>query len=113
MAFLPENIFKKIISKEIPADIVYEDDLVLAFHDIKPAAKTHILIIPKQEIVTAMDITDDNKYLFAELYVAAKKIAADQGLTGYKLVMNVGEEGGQVIPHVHLHLLSSDYQTAG
>ena len=111
MAFLSENIFKQIIDKSIPAKIVYETDGILAFHDIAPKAKVHILIIPKEEMVTAMEVTENNIAIFGELFLAAKAIAAQFGLEGYKLHMNVGEKGGQVVPHVHLHLLSSDFET--
>jgi len=111
MSFLPENIFLKIISGEIPSNKVYETDEILAFRDITPKAKTHILIIPKAEIVTAKDVTTENTELFGELFLAAKIIAEQEGLSGYKLHMNVDETGGQVVPHLHLHLLSPDYKS--
>lgn len=112
MAFLPENIFKKIIDGEIPCNKVYEDQEILAFHDIAPKAKTHILIIPKEEIITAQEVTEKNTQLFGKLFLAAKKIAEQENLEGYKLHMNVGEKGGQVVPHLHLHLLSPDFKTS-
>ena len=111
MAFLSENIFKKIIQKEIPADIVYETDTILAFRDIAPKAKTHIVIIPKHEYVTAKEVTSENTAVFGELFLAAKEIAEKLHMHGYKLHMNVDEAGGQVVPHVHLHFLSPDYQS--
>jgi histidine triad (HIT) family protein len=111
MAFLPENIFAKIIAKEIPAKIVYENDRVLAFHDIAPKAKTHILIIPKEEIKTAHSVSENNKNLFGELFLAAKEISILENVSDYKLFMNVGENAGQVVPHVHLHFLSPDFQS--
>lgn len=111
MAFLPENIFKKIIDGNLPCNKVYEDDDILAFHDIAPKAKTHIIIIPKEEIVTALEVNQGNTNLFGKLFLAAKTIAKDLKLEGYKLHMNVGEAGGQIVPHVHLHLLSSDFKT--
>ncbi len=111
MAFLSDNIFLKIINGQLPADKVYENERILAFKDIAPKAETHIIIIPKEEIITAMDVNEKNKALFGELFLGAKKIAKKLGLKGYKLHMNVGEAGGQVVPHVHLHLLSSDFKT--
>lgn len=111
MAFLKENIFKKIIDGDIPAKVVYETETVLAFYDIAPKAKTHIVIIPKQEMVTAKEVNADNTSLFGELFLAAKEIAKKLNMPGYKLHMNVDEAGGQVVPHVHLHFLSPDYQS--
>lgn len=113
MTFMPHNIFKKIISRDVPADIVYETESVLCFHDINPQAEVHILIIPKQEIKTAKDITENNKAVFAELFLAAKVVSKQFHLSGYKLIMNVDESGGQVVPHVHFHLLSPDYKGVG
>ena len=112
MAFLPTNIFAKIIAGEIPANKVYETDTILAFRDIAPKAKTHIIIIPKEELVTAKEVHSANLELFGELFLAAKLIAEKEGLKGYKLHMNVDEAGGQVVPHVHLHLLSPDFKTS-
>ncbi len=111
MPFLPENIFLKIISGELPSKKVYETDQILAFHDITPKAKTHILIIPKVELKTAKEVNLENTELFGQLFLAAKIIAEQEGLDGYKLHMNVDEAGGQVVPHVHLHLLSADYKS--
>ncbi len=107
---MEENIFAKIITGEIPCKKVYETDRVLAFYDIAPKAKTHILIIPKKEYKTALEVDNKNLAEFGELFLAAKKIAQKLNMTGYKLHMNVGEDGGQIVPHVHLHFLSSDYQ---
>ena len=111
MTFLTTNPFKQIIDQEIPADIVWSSDDLIAFRDISPKAKTHIIIIPKAEIITAQEISAENLNLFGSLFLAAKEIAEKEGLKGYKLHMNVGEEGGQVVPHVHLHLLSPDFKT--
>lgn len=101
------TIFKKIIDKEIPADIVYEDDLVLAFKDISPQAPTHILIIPKKEIATVNDVTTDDEQQLGHLLVVAAKIAKEQGIdkSGYRLIINVNEDGGQEVFHLHMHLL--------
>ncbi len=111
MTFLDTDIFAQIIAGDIPCNKVYETDTILAFHDIAPKAKTHIMIIPKENLVTAKEVTPDNTALFGELFLAAKEIAIQENLEGYKLHMNVDEEGGQVVPHVHLHLLSGDFKT--
>ncbi len=111
MTFLETDIFAKIIAGEIPCNKVFENDRILAFHDIHPKAKHHILIIPKGNYKTAMEVTEENKDIFGELFLAAKKIAEQLHLSGYKLGMNVGESGGQIVPHVHLHLLSSDFNS--
>ena len=106
---MPEDtIFSKIIAKEIPADIVFETDSVLAFRDIAPQAPTHILIIPKKPIVNVSDASEDDGALLGELMLAAKKIAEEQGLTqdGYRLVINNGERAGQTVFHLHMHLLA-------
>ena len=104
------TIFKKIIDKEIPADIVYEDDLVLAFKDISPQAKTHILIIPKKEIPTVNDVTTEDEQALGRLFIVAKKIAAEQGIaeSGYRLIINVNEHGGQEVFHLHMHILGGE-----
>ena len=104
---MPEDLFLKIIQREIPADIVYETDQVLAFRDINPQAPVHILIIPKIKIRTIDDIQAEHGPLIGELFLAAKEIAADQGLSkdGYRVVMNCKDYGGQTVWHIHLHLL--------
>lgn len=101
------TIFSKIISGEIPADIVYQDEQVLAFRDIAPQAPTHILIIPKQEIATANDLTEQHEPLLGHMMVVAAHIARQQGIAdgGYRLVMNCNRDGGQEVYHLHLHLL--------
>lgn len=102
-----DTIFGKIIRKEIPADIVYEDDEVLAFKDIAPQAPIHILIIPKKEIPTANDIEETDAPLIGKLFVVAKKLARDFGIadSGYRLVINCNKDAGQAVYHLHLHLL--------
>ncbi len=99
-------LFCKIANKEVPADIVYEDERFLAFKDINPKAPVHILIIPKKHI-PSVDHLDESadKELMGEMIILARKIAKEKGLNGYKLVINVGRGGGQVIDHLHLHLL--------
>lgn len=102
------TIFTKIIQKEIPATIVYEDDKVLAFRDISPQAPEHILVIPKKEIPTVNDINDADAELVGQLFIVAKKIAKELGFAeqGYRLVMNCNEDGGQTVNHIHMHILA-------
>lgn len=110
MVFSPVDVFAQIISREIPADIVFETNTVIAFRDINPKAKVHILIVPKINYVTLDEIRRDNMEDFAKLLLVAKQVAEMEALEGYKLHMNVGEAGGQIVPHVHLHLLSADFE---
>jgi histidine triad (HIT) family protein len=101
-----ETIFSKIIQREIPADIVYEDDLSLAFRDINPQAPVHILVIPKQPIPRIADAVADDQTLLGHLLLVAAKIAKDEGLDkGFRLVINNGEDGGQAVYHLHVHIL--------
>ena len=102
------TIFSKIINKEIPADIVYESDNVLAFNDIRPQAPTHILIIPKIEIPKVTDIKGKvHATLLGEMFDTANKLAKDFGIAenGFRLVLNCGNDGGQEVYHLHMHLL--------
>lgn len=102
------TIFSKIINKEIPADIVYESDYVLAFNDIRPQAPVHVLIIPKIEIPKVTDIKgSEHAALLGEMIDAANKIATETGIAddGFRLVFNCGNNGGQEVYHLHLHLL--------
>ena len=101
------TIFNKIIKKEIPAKIVYDDDDILAFEDIAPKAPVHILIIPKKEIKTLNDIKEEDANLIGRLTIVAKKIAKDKNIDqeGYRLVMNCNDYGGQTVYHIHLHLI--------
>ncbi len=106
MAMMADNIFLKIVNKEIPAKIVFEDDLCLAFHDVKPQSPVHVLIIPKKVIRMHSDVSEADKELLGHIHVVAAKLAATLGLTdGYRLVVNCGESGGQTVPHLHFHLL--------
>ncbi len=102
-----ECIFCKIIKKELPAVVVFEDDDILAFKDARPLAPVHILIIPKNHIESVNDLTDDDVELAGKMILAAKKIALDFDISpkGYKLLFRVGEWGGQEVAHVHLHLI--------
>jgi histidine triad (HIT) family protein len=103
-----ETLFDKIINREIPADIVYEDDLSLAFTDINPQAPVHMLIIPKKPIATINDITAADREIVGHLYYVAGKIAKEQGFAedGYRVVMNCNAHGGQTVYHIHAHLLA-------
>ncbi len=102
-----KTIFKRIIDREIPADIVYEDELCLAFNDVNPQAPTHVLVIPKQEIVSVDDIAVEDEALIGHLFVVARQIAADLGLGGgYRVVTNCGPDSGQEVMHLHFHILA-------
>jgi histidine triad (HIT) family protein len=101
-----KTIFKRIIDKEIPADIVFEDDECLAFRDINPQAPTHVLIVPKREIASLDQAADSDCGLLGHLLLVAKQLAKQFGLTnGYRTVINCGPDGGQSVDHLHLHLL--------
>ena len=98
------SIFTKILNREIPADIVFENEFVFAFRDINPQAPTHILIVPKEEIRGLADVPESGGHL--AILNAAKQIAAQEGLVnGYRLVINEGADGGQTVEHLHAHLL--------
>ena len=101
----PKCLFCRIVAGELPADRVHEDDEVLAFKDIHPQAPFHCLIIPKTHIATLNDFSPQQSSLIGRLLLTAKHIAAEQGLPGYRVAMNVNREGGQVVFHVHLHVL--------
>ncbi len=100
-------LFCKIAAGEIPSDKVYEDELIYAFNDISPAAPCHVLIIPKEHIASANDITDENANVISEIFKTAKKIAQEKGIAekGYRIVNNCGEDGGQSVKHLHFHLI--------
>ena len=101
------TLFEKIIAREIPADIVYEDDLVLAFNDINPQAPTHVLVIPKKPIARIAEAEPEDHQVLGHLLLKAREIAADLGLheNGFRLVINNGKDGGESVPHLHLHIL--------
>lgn len=101
-------IFCKIVNKEIPSQIVYEDELVLAFEDIAPQAPIHILIIPKKHYSTLLEIDNDEKELIGHIFVVAKKIAKQKGVDekGFRIVINCNSDGGQTVFHIHFHLLA-------
>ncbi len=101
----PDCIFCKIVAGEIPADKIYEDDQVIAFHDIHPKAKVHILIIPKKHIASLTEMSDTDEAVVGRMARVSKLIAEEQDLKGYKVLINVNKEGGQVVFHLHMHLL--------
>ncbi|AZV55794.1 histidine triad nucleotide-binding protein [Clostridium sp. AWRP] len=104
---MEDCIFCKIIKGEIPSEKIYEDDMVLSFKDIEPAAPVHVLIIPKKHIGSINDLTEDDSKIIAHIYLVAKQIATKLGIDekGYRIVTNCGEEAGQTVHHVHFHLL--------
>lgn len=102
-----ETIFSKIIRREIPADILYQDDLVTAFRDINPRAPTHILIVPNVFIPTVNDVEPQHELALGRLFTVARKLAAEAGIAenGYRLIMNCNQHGGQEVYHIHMHLV--------
>jgi histidine triad (HIT) family protein len=106
MSETTETIFSRIIRREIPVDIVYEDDLAIAFKDINPQAPVHILVIPKEPIAQLADAESKDHALMGHLLLTAKRVAQQAGLkNGYRLVINSGPDGGQTVYHLHLHIL--------
>jgi histidine triad (HIT) family protein len=100
------TIFEKIIAREIPAKIAYEDEDVLAFHDVNPQAPVHVLIVPKRAIPRLNDATPQDEAVLGKLLLTARKVATDLGLTnGYRVVINSGPDAGESVPHLHVHLL--------
>jgi histidine triad (HIT) family protein len=110
---MTDCLFCKIREGEIPADIVFENDDVLAFNDVNPQAPVHLLIIPKQHISTVNDVTDEDQVLMGKLFSAAKTIAEQKGVSdeGYRLVVNCNEKAGQTVFHIHMHLLAGRAMT--
>ncbi len=107
MAMLTENIFQKIIDGKITAKIVHRDDFCLAFHDVNPQAPIHIVIIPIKEIRTHDDLKTEDAPILGAMHLAAVQIAQELNLKeGYRLVVNCKEQGGQTVPHLHMHLLA-------
>ncbi len=106
-----ETIFSKIIRREIPADILYQDELVTAFRDIQPKAPTHILIIPNHLIPTVNDVKASDEKALGRLMTVAAKLADEAGIAedGYRLIMNCNKHGGQEVFHIHMHLLGGDF----
>jgi histidine triad (HIT) family protein len=107
-----KTIFQRIIDKEIPAKIVYEDDRCLAFHDVAPQAPTHILVIPKRPIASVASIEDSDAELIAHLWLVIRDLAKEHKLDrGYRVVVNCGRDGGQSVDHLHFHLLGGRQMT--
>jgi len=107
---IEETIFSKIIRKEIPSDMVYQDDLVTAFRDINPQKPTHVLIVPNHLIPTVDDVSPDDEATLGRMFTVARKIAQDEGIShdGYRLVVNCGQHGRQEVQHIHMHLLGGE-----
>ena len=101
------TLFERIVAREIPADIVFQDDRVTAFRDIHPRAPVHILIVPNKPIPTANDVADEDEALIGHLYTVARELARREGIaeSGYRLIVNCNSDGGQEVYHLHLHLL--------
>ena len=98
-------IFCKIITKEVPSDVLYENDDVFVFSDMHPKAPVHILVIPKVHIESVARLGDEQGAIIGTMFLAARDMAQKKGLAGYKLLVNVGREGGQAVDHLHLHLM--------
>jgi histidine triad (HIT) family protein len=105
-----ETIFSKIIRKEIPADVLYQDELVTAFRDINPRTPTHVLIIPNKLIPTTNDVEVEDEAMMGRMFTVAKKIAKEEGIAedGYRLIINCNAHGGQEVYHVHMHLVGGN-----
>jgi len=110
---MEDCIFCKIINKKIPASIIYEDEKIIAFDDIKPKAPVHVLLIPKKHYASLNDVPDGDKSILAHLLLKARQIAYDKGIgeDGYRLVLNTGGNSGQEVFHIHLHLLGGRRMT--
>lgn len=104
---MSDCIFCKIVQKEIPSEIVYEDDDILAFKDINPVAPVHILVVPKKHIISVNDIIDEDVPVIGNIFVVIKKLANQLGVaeSGYRVLTNIGPDGGQVVGHLHYHLI--------
>lgn len=104
---LEETIFSKIIRKELPSEMLYQDELVTAFRDISPRLPTHVLIVPNHHIPTVDDVTEADEAALGRMLSVARKIARDEGIheNGYRLIINCGDHGRQEVQHIHMHLL--------
>ena len=103
-------IFCKIINREIPSSIVYEDEKVIAFNDVNPAAPIHILVIPKKHIETLLDVSEEDSSLITHIYQVINKIAVEKGFAekGFRVIANCGEDSGQEVKHIHFHVLAGN-----
>ncbi|HVJ86937.1 MAG TPA: histidine triad nucleotide-binding protein [Caulifigura sp.] len=109
---MTKTIFKRIIDREIPASLVYEDDDVLAFNDVNPQAPVHVLVIPRKEIPSIADASDEDGPLLGRLLLTIRDLAKQLGLeNGYRVVVNTGSDGGQTVPHLHFHLMGKRHLT--
>lgn len=110
---MSNTIFAKIIAREIPADIIYEDENCLAFRDVSPQAPAHVLVVPKKPIVNLLDAAPDDTLLLGQLMQAAVHVARTLGLAdgGFRVVINAGPDGGQSVDHLHLHVLGGRHLT--
>mgnify|MGYP004496176773 CR=1 FL=1 len=108
--YMEDCIFCKIINKQIPSQIIYEDDELIAFKDIEPMAPVHVLVLPKKHIKSAMDLTDEDSILIGKIYSVIKKLAVDLGISesGFRVVNNCGEDAGQTVKHIHFHVLGGE-----
>jgi histidine triad (HIT) family protein len=107
---IEETIFSKIIRKEIPSEMLYQDKLVTAFRDINPQMPTHILIVPNRHIPTVNDVSDEDEAAMGRMLTVARRLALQEGIneSGYRLIINCGEHGRQEVPHIHMHLLGGN-----
>ena len=107
---MTDCIFCKIAQKEIPTELLYEDEDVIAFNDIAPKSPVHILIVPKKHIDSVNNLEEENKELLGKLVLVAKDIAKEKGIseTGYRLIFNTGRDAGQTVDHIHLHLMGGE-----
>lgn len=105
---MEDCIFCKIINKQIPSEIIYEDDEIIAFKDIEPVAPVHILVIPKKHITSVMDLSKEDEALIGKIYSVIQKLAVELGIEkeGFRVVTNCGENAGQTVKHIHFHLLA-------
>lgn len=104
---MEDCIFCKIINKQIPSEIIYEDSEIIAFKDIEPVAPVHVLVVPKKHISSVMDLSDEDQALIGKIYLSIKKLAVELGIEkeGFRVVTNCGENAGQTVKHIHFHLL--------
>ncbi len=104
---MSECIFCKIIDKEKPADIIFENDHIVAFEDIKPVAPVHLLIVPKKHIISVNHLQKQDRQLIGEMFLSARKLAFEKQInqSGYRLIFNIGPDAGQTVDHLHLHLI--------
>jgi histidine triad (HIT) family protein len=102
----PKTLFQRIADREIPAELVFEDDQCIAFRDINPVAPTHVLVVPRKPIAGVQDVEAGDEELVGHLFVVARRLAEEARLSGgYRLVLNVGADAGQTVPHLHVHLI--------